>query len=208
MLTIRKSVVALAVLFLLFSAEAFAQFMVPFTADMSFKSKNGDQMNGKYYVGNNKIRMDMDTHGQQVSMITDPSTKTSYSIMHKQKMYMEFHAGQNMMQRGPKMPDLKAYDPNNPCASNPDMTCKNEGSETVNGRSCDKWLFTDKKDGQSWTAWIDKKLHFPIKTVMSDGSEFDLANVQEGAVPPSTFEVPAGYQKMDMGGMMGGRMPQ
>jgi hypothetical protein len=141
-----------------------------------------------------------------VTTITDASTKTTYVVMHERHMYMEMHSGaQNPMQRGPKMPDLKSYDPSNPCANDPDTTCKNEGTETVDGRATDKWVFTNKKDGDVNTSWIDKKLHFPIKTLTNDGSEMDLTNIQEGAQPESTFEVPAGYQKFDMGGMMGGR---
>jgi hypothetical protein len=30
----------------------------------------------------------------------------------------------------------------------------------------------------------------------------ELRNIQEGSQPASLFEVPAGYTKMDMGGMM------
>ena len=210
MLTVRKSLLGLAALFVLFSAQAFAQFPTPFTADMSVKNKTGEDMNGKVFVGDHKTRMDFDAHGHQVSIITDPTTQTSYTLMHQQHMYMEMHAGQqNPMQRGPKPPDLKSYDPNNPCASNPDTTCEKVGTETVNGRSCDKWIFKDKKNGETTTLWIDQKLHFPIKTVNSDGSEMDLTNVKEGAPPSSTFDIPAGYQKFNMGAMMGGgRMPQ
>ena len=211
MLSIRRLAVVVALLFGVFVSNAIAQAMFPqpFTADMSMKTKNGQDMTGKFYVGEHKMRMDMDAHGHQVSMITDPGAKTSYMVMHQQKMYMEMHAGQNpmMMQRGPKMPDLHTFDPTNPCANNPDVTCKNEGSDTVNGRSADKWVFTDKKNGEVTTAWIDKKLHFPVRTTTSDGTEMNLTNVQEGAPPSSTFEIPAGYRKFDMGGMMG-RMPQ
>ncbi|HVZ17123.1 MAG TPA: DUF4412 domain-containing protein, partial [Terriglobales bacterium] len=182
--------------------------MVPFSADMSLKT-HGENVNGKYYVGDHKIRTDMSMHGQDISQITDASTQTSYMLMHKQHMYMEIHAGQSpMMNRGPKVPDLKSYDPNNPCANDPNTTCKNEGTETVNGRSANKWVFTNKSDGNTMTAWLDKKLHFPIRTITSNGTEMDLTNIQEGAPSASLFEVPAGYQKFDMGAMMGGRMPQ
>jgi len=211
MLCMRKFAVVVALLFGVFAADTVAQAMFPqpFTADMSMKTKNGEQITGKYYVGTNKMRMDMNTHGQNVSNIVDPATKTSYMIMHSQKMYMEMHAGQQpMMQRGPKMPDLKSFDPNNPCANDPNVTCKNEGSDTVNGHSADKWVFTDKKNGEVTTAWIDKKLHFPVRTLTSDGSQMDLTNIQEGAPPASTFDIPAGYRKFDMGAMMGGHMPQ
>ncbi len=211
MQSIRKFVVVIALLSGVFAYNALAQAMFPqpFTADMSMKVKNGETMTGKYYVGTNKMRMDMNAHGQDVSTIVDPGTKTSYMLMHSQKMYMEMKAGQqNMMQRGPKMPDLKSYDPSNPCANDPNVTCKNEGSETVNGRNTDKWVLTDKKNGQVTTAWVDKKLHFPIRTTSSEGTQMDLTNVQEGAPPASTFDIPAGYRKFDVGAMMGGHMPQ
>jgi hypothetical protein len=208
MRTFAKFATGVAVLVVLFCMQALAQGLVPFTADVSFKGKDGKQMNGKYFIGDKKIRMDMNAQGHQISTISDPDTKTSYMIMHERKMYMEIHAGQNPMQRGPKMPDAKAYDPSNPCANDPDETCKNEGTETVNGRVTDKWVMTSKKNGEVNTSWIDKKLHFPIKTLTSDGAEMELTNVQEGASPASTFEVPAGYQKFDMGAMMGGQRPQ
>src|SRR5581483_11059798 len=127
---VRKYAVVVALLFGVFVANAIAQaqFPQPFTADMTMKNKSGQDMTGKYYVGTNKMRFDMNAHGQNMSSIIDPATKTSYMLMHQQKMYMEIHAGQNaMMQRGPKMPDLKSYDPSNPCANDPDVTCKNEG---------------------------------------------------------------------------------
>lgn len=207
---IRKFAVGAGILFVLFCTQAFAQGigMTSFTADMAMKTKSGDQMTGKYYVSNNKLRMDMSTHGQDISQITDAGTKTSYTLMHKQRMYMEMHAGQAMMNRGPKMPDMKAYDPNNPCANDPETTCQNAGSETMNGRSTDKWIFTNKKSGDVTTAWVDKKLHFPIRTVTNDGTEINLTNVQEGAPSPALFEIPAGYRKFDMGAMMGGQAPQ
>lgn len=211
MIYMRKFAVIVALLFGVFVSNACAQaiFPQPFSADLSMKAKNGDQMTGKYFVGPSKMRMDMNAHGHEMSTIVDPSTKTSYMLMHQQKMYMEMHAGQGpMMQRGPKMPDLKSYDPSNPCANDPNVTCKNEGTETVNGRSADKWVLTDKNKGEVSTVWVDKKLHFPIRTMTSDGSQIDLTNIQEGAPPASTFDIPAGYRKFDMGAMMGGRMPQ
>jgi hypothetical protein len=203
-----KFAAGVAVLFVLFCTQAVAQSLTPFTADVSFKGKDGKQMDGKYLIGTDKVRMDMNAQGHEITTITDVNTKTSYMIMHERKMYMEMHAGQNPMQRGPKMPDAKAYDPNNPCANDPDTTCKNEGTETVNGRSTDKWVFTNKKDGEVTTTWLDKKIHFPIKTLTADGAEMELTNVKEGASPASSFEVPAGYQKFDMGAMTGGRRPQ
>ena len=54
--------------------------------------------------------------------------------------------------------------------------------------------------------WIDQKLHFPIKSVSED-STWELTNIKEGEPDASLFEIPAGYHKMDMGGMMQGMQP-
>jgi hypothetical protein len=179
----------------------------PFTADMTINTaKNGESMTGKIYSSLPKMRMDMSTHGQNVSMITNSTTQTTYMVMHQQHMYMEMNANQmNPMARNIPKVDT-SFDPQNPCGKMADTTCKKAGTETVNGRVCDKWVTTD-KNGKVSTAWVDQKLFFPIKTLAADGSSMELSNIKEGAPPASTFDIPSGYTKMDLGGM-GGRRPQ
>jgi hypothetical protein len=80
------------------------------------------------------------------------------------------------------------------------------GSETVNGRSAEKWLFKNKKNGETMNLWIDRKIMYAIRMVGKD-MQMDLTNVREGMPPSSLFEIPAGYRKFDMGGMMHGQMP-
>jgi outer membrane lipoprotein-sorting protein len=181
----------------------------PFTADMTVTTaKSGENVTGKIYYSLPKMRWDMTTHGQNMSMITNGSTQTTYMVMHQQHMYMEMHAnqaqGNPMMRTMPKIDST--FDPQNPCGKQADITCKKMGTETVNGRVCDKWVTTT-KTGHTTTAWVDQKLFFPIKSVSSEGTTMELTNVKEGASPASTFEVPTGYTKMDLGGMMGGRKP-
>ncbi len=204
-MTLRKFVCTLLVI--LAASVAFAQHSnIPqFSADMRMTAPGGQQSTGKIYWGSGKIRFDMNAEGHDVSMIQDVAKKTSYLVMHQQRMYMEAGAA-NAMGGRMHAPDLKAYDPNNPCAAEPGYTCKKVGAETVNGRSCDKWQFTGPNGDR--TVWIDQKLHFPIRTVSSEGGEMDITNVKEGSQPASLFQVPAGYMKMDMGGMMGRRPPQ
>lgn len=175
----------------------------PFTADIKMHSPRGEDMTGKFFYAGQRMRMDMDARGRSMSTITDLAGKKAYTLMHEQKMYMEHDLNQPRMGRGPRMPDIKPYDPTNPCANQEGTTCKKVGTETVNGRSCEKWEFY--KDGQKQsTVWIDQKLHFPIKNVQEDGTTFEFTNIKEGAPPASTFDIPAGYQKFDMGGMMRG----
>ncbi len=173
---------------------------------MTPSHEKGEPMNGKFYFGGEKVRMDMAARGHESIMITDLPKKVTYMLMPQQHMYMEMSHNSPMMGRQQR-PEFKPYDASNPCANEEGVTCKKVGSETVNGRACDKWEFS-KNGALERTVWIDKANHIPIKTVTSDGSIFEFKNVKEGPQAASLFEIPSGYQKMDMGGMMGRRPPQ
>ncbi len=173
--------------------------------------RGGDarEINGKMYFTRSHMRMDMDTgpRGNAI-MITNTATQTTDMLMPQQHMYMEFKADQAMMMahRPGMAPSIKPYsDPGNPCSGETGATCKNLGTEQVNGRSCDHWQITH-KDGKVSNVWIDQKLHFPIKSVSEDAT-WQLTNIKEGEPDASLFEIPSGYRKMDMGGMMGGMQP-
>jgi hypothetical protein len=170
---------------------------------MIMHSPRGDTQ-GKFFFTATKTRTDMQTPGGSVSTITDVPGKKVLLVMHDRKMYMEHNVNQaGPMGRGPKPPEVKPFDHANPCANHEGTTCKKVGTETVNGRSCDKWEFT--KDGKlDNTEWIDRKLHVIIKSVREDGSGFEFQNLKEGPQPESVFAIPAGYQRFDMGNMMRG----
>ena len=194
---------------LVLSAVAVGQVYTPqpFSADIAATSHNGQQMTGKYYFSPPSFRMDMAQKGQSLSVIVDGSTQTSYTVMHDRHMYIETKANQTnpMAARAPQGP---TFDASHPCGK--DMTCQKVGTETVNGRVCDKWVGTDKQ-GHTGTGWIDQKLMYPIKAIGNDGSSWDMTNIKEGRQDASLFQPPAGYQKMDLSGMMGGmggRPPQ
>jgi hypothetical protein len=205
-----------AVLLLASSLFAQAPHLTPFSADMQTSSSQANPVNhdmsGKIYVSPEAMRMDTQGGRGAANIITTFATQTVDIIMPQQQMYMEHRAGDNPMHRGPNTSDVHPYDPKNPCAGDPGSTCKNLGTETVNGRSTDHWQVTH-KDGNISDVWIDNSLHFPIKTV-SGGTTWQLTNIKEGPQDPSLFQVPSGYHKMDitgmgaMGGMPGGRAPQ
>jgi hypothetical protein len=182
----------------------------PFSADFSALAKSGTNVGGKFFFSLPNTRMDMNVRGQNVSTIMNSGTKTSYMVMHAQRMYMEMKPGQ-ASPMGPSLPQIESsFDPKNPCAgsTHSGATCKDLGPDSLNGRSCEKWLITEKND-TTVTVWVDDKLHFPIKSQTSDGSSFELSNIKEGAQPASLFNPPADYRKIDLGGMMGGgKLPQ
>ena len=79
-------------------------------------------------------------------------------------------------------------------------SCTKIGNDTVNGRSTVKYEGVSNK-GEKSHYWLDTKLHCVVKT--EEGANgIELRNIQEGSQPSSLFEVPAGYTKFDLGGMM------
>jgi outer membrane lipoprotein-sorting protein len=205
--SMRVQLAAGVVFFLaLSSARAWQVTPQPFSADMTTNVAKGEHSTGKFYFSPPKSRIEMTVRGHEGIVISDSKTQTIYTLMPQQHMYMEAHAGQGSPM-APSLPKVDAnFDPNNPCAARPDVTCKKVGTETLNGRSCDKWELTNKTGGTA-TTWIDQKLHFPIKTVNADGTSVEFTNIKEGTPDASVFEVPAGYRKLDIPAM-GGRPPQ
>ena len=132
------------------------------------------------------------------------ATQTSTVIMDQQHMYMEMPA-QMAAQRN-TYHFFRTGDVDSACSDwmaqswNKGGTCHKAGSDTVNGRSTVKYEGTN-KNGEPGTIWVDPKLRFPVKWQGKNGSG-ELRNIQEGSQPGSLFEVPAGYTKFDMGGMM------
>jgi len=182
------------------AAAQTAPQLTPFSADVDYTSTHGGktshEMSGKMYVSRQYMRSEMEAGpGGKGINITNFATKTSYVLMPDQHMYMEFKANDAMAHRRGMGPNIKPLlDPRNPCAY-----------EQVNGRSCDHWRITH-KDGSVSDSWIDQRLHFPIKTV-TEGSSWQLTNIKEGEPAASLFQIPPGYQKMDMGQMMQGMRP-
>ncbi|HEY6352379.1 MAG TPA: hypothetical protein VI636_23525 [Candidatus Angelobacter sp.] len=183
----------------------------PFSADFASTSANGTKVNGKWYFAPPNFRWDANANGQNVSMIVDGNTQTSYMVMHDRHMYIETHSNQSspFARQMPLVP--RDFDPKNPCAwamQHDATSCKSLGTEMANGRLCDKYQGTAKDGKTTGTGWIDQKMHFPIKWVSSDGALFDLTNIKEGRPDASLFQPPSGYQKMNIPNMPGGRPPQ
>jgi hypothetical protein len=208
---------------LLAASAVFAQMPQPFSADMTTTMKNGEKMTGKWYFAPPNMRVDVTSPSPQsergngagmfgnMIVITNVSTQTTYMLMPQQQMYMEFH-GDRQNSMSPGLRNLLHLKPGaDPCSNDSDKTCKRLGTETVNGRSCDKWEMTDKKTGQKGTLWVDQKLHVPIRVVNDDGFVMDLTNIKEGSPDASLFKVPAGYKPFDpaaFGGQSGQRRPK
>ncbi|MEO5356752.1 MAG: DUF4412 domain-containing protein [Nitrospirae bacterium YQR-1] len=172
------------VLVLLFSAVSHA---LDFSADMIYTAK-GTKTEGKMFFTKDKIRMDMSTP-EKVSTITREDKKVVWSILHKQKMYMETPI-QHSTQK--PMVDEKV---------DGELSRKEVGKETIDGHSCTKYMVTYKSGGkeQQIYQWMASDIIFPVKTSAVDGSwSQEYKNIKTGSQPADIFEVPAGFNKMEI----------
>lgn len=190
-------------------ASSFAIAQTEFSADVVTTKQSGSSVELKLYLAKDKMRiesMDKARESQGVGILNF-STQTVIVLMKQQQKYMEMPAAQSPGQR--LMYDFfRTGDVENACADwqkivrNQGGTCHKVGHETVNGRNTVKYEGTNSK-GDSGYFWIDPQLRFPVKWQDNkDNSGGELRNIQEGTQPASLFQVPAGYTKFDMGGMM------
>jgi hypothetical protein len=185
-------------------------FRSEFSADetiSSTSSGNNTSANNKLYVSKTKMRMDISAGAGKTAMIVDLTKQETWMLNYDEKiaMHMTSMAQMGKAAAGDNLPfDLmKPFDPEHPCAQNPNVTCDILGDEVVNGRNCQKILMTSKLNGkiQKSTAWLDLSLGYPIKMVYEGGS-LELRNIQVGHQPENLFEVPSDFQKVDMSQMM------
>ena len=206
-----KSVVHIAFCFLAMSLVAqlaYAQVpqFTPFSADLQITSTRGEmgtqEISGKVYAGSGHVRLNLGSQGRETAVITDFATKTTDVLLVQQQMYIE-HKGEVSHGRlpGNGSDDLHPYDPQNPCANQPELTCKKIGIETVSGRTCDHWEVTN-KTGKVTNLWLDQTLHFPVKVVSQDSTML-LSNIHEGEPDAGLFKIPEGYRKLDVNTVMG-----
>ncbi len=180
-------------------------FAADFSADQfAYETAHPDKVIevGKLYVGKGRMRQEMHSpHGTMVTLI-DPVSGQMWQLMPERKMAVDVGAsfrqmGEMMGASSQSMQTLKPTDPNKPCADSKYVTCQKVGTETINGRSAQKWEFTHTGMGRSSKSyqWIDPKLYIVIKREDNSGG-MELRNIKEGPQPDNLFEVPADYRKM------------
>ena len=198
--------VSCTIAFLLSANFALAQ--AEFSAEIVDLQKTGSPKEAKIYFARDKVRMEPTTNGKgrDAAVIMNLTTQTSTVLMDQQHMYMEMPVQMQQGQQKIVYNFFRTGEAENACSDwsqlprNKGGTCHKVGSDTVNGRSTVKYEATN-ANGDAGIFWIDPKLRFPVKW-QGKNSSGELRNIQEGSQPASLFEVPAGYTKFDMGGMM------
>ena len=196
------------VVFLVIAQAGLAQ---EFSADVVNNKPNRGERLSKVYAGKDRVRFEMTSANEAMgpsALILDETRHTYTVVMAERHMYMD--APMTMVK-----PIITNYwrvqDVSDACpawkktseeAGNDKNwgSCAKLGSDSVNGRDTIQYEGVSKK-GDKMHVWVDTKLHVVVKTDENSGG-FELRNIQEGSQPASLFEVPAGYTKFDMGGMM------
>ena len=187
-------------------AASFAVAQAEFSAEIVDLQKSGTPAQARIYFAKDKMRIEAQTasaHGSAV--IINYATQAVDVLMAQQHMYMEMPMQGQSQRMGYAAAFFQAGDVENACDDWQKMghegsSCHKVGSETVNGRSTVKYETTN-ASGDVSHFWLDPKLRFPVKWEGKSNSG-ELRNIQEGAQPASLFAIPAGFTKMDMGGMM------
>ena len=159
-----------------------------FSATMITKA-GGLEIPGKVYVKGDKMRNEIEASGHPIINIMRPDQKLVWIIMPQQKAYMEMPINPGTQQQMMTMTEKQK------------AKMKKVGSETIDGRNCDKYETTMGHQGKSMKVfvWIPADLGVPIKVVAEDGSfSMEYKDIKPGEVAASLFEAPQGYQKMKM----------
>lgn len=158
---------------LLFTST-FARAGVEFSADVVQTMPQQGDMQGRIFVGKEKMRTEFKVNDQTMIQIVDTRQQTAYMLNAQNRSYMERKAGPADV-----LPGSSSVQAASPCAGMPDIVCKKLGTEEVNGRTADKWEFENTTQAQSGKMlyWLDRQRLIPVRQMMPDGSIIEMSLV-------------------------------
>lgn len=145
---------------------------VEFSADTVQRGPQGQSSSGKMYVGDKRVRTEMEHQGQKVIQIIDEQRGVQWMLFPEQKKYMERKlAGQGAQAAGAK-PHLAE----DPCGGMAGLTCRKLGEEEIGGRAAVKWEMVASRQGETMksTQWIDKERGVPLRQELPNGQTTEL----------------------------------
>ena len=170
-----------------------------FKAKMYFTSMSKDHV-FTVYSADAGYRYEFNEDGQEGVIIAKAGSPDIYILMPQQKLAMKSSATDKMSMGNDPVAAYKYYQDQG--------LMKVEGQETVNGITCTRsglWN-KDNPDQKMFTVWTSEEYSMPVKMInhidgSSDGSVMELKDVEPWTPDPGKFEVPDGYQVMDMPNM-------
>lgn len=173
-----------------------------YSADSTMQTEDGT-IEQHVYATPTKERQEMNAGGETMVQIFRYDTKSMLQLMPSQQMYMEYSLDQASAQR--KTQDLSRWDFEETVM----------GEEVLDGIKVTKYkTIATSSDGKKYGgfSWRTKegiavKQDLLYKEGEKKGRLYtELKNLKIGKQDPKLFEVPEGFTKFDMAGMMGGMM--
>lgn len=171
-----------------------------FSAKMHFTSMGQDHV-FTVYSADAGYRYEFNEQGQEGVIIVKQGSDEVIILMPQQKMAMKSSAGDKMSMGNDPVASYKYYQDQG--------TVKIEGEETVNGIKCTRSGLWNKENPtqKMFTVWTAEKYDFPIKMInhidgSADGSVMEIKDIGPWTPAIDSFEIPKGYQVMDMPQMM------
>ena len=167
-----------------------------FSASYDQKTTQGrNVMTGKVSLKDELFRMETTANGQTAVVLHN--REGTFTVMPSEGMAMKtaLHPGQGPVRGADNYAQYLQQ-----------HHAERIGSETIDGRACEIYRFSDPEAGGMVTAWVWTEKMFPVRYEVdgSDGKTLvELSNIQLGAqIPDADFQLPAGVAVMDMGALM------
>ncbi len=184
--------IILLIIALLFVLPLSAQF----TAKMFFSSLGKEHV-FTVYSSDSNYRYEFNEDGQAGVIIAKSGSPGIVILMPQQKLAMK-GSGEDPMSMGND--PVKAFE-----YYLKSGLMKDEGEEMVNGVKCTRSTLWNKENPtqKMYTVWLSDKYKFPVKLINHiDGSSGDslmeLKDIEAWIPEVQSFEIPSGYQVMDM----------
>lgn len=160
---------------------------------VTYRTNGGETVRMAWQANANRMRMDMPA--QSAAMIVDMGARTAIMVMEPQRMAMRM-----------------AFDPSNlpfnPGAPDPSTRFVREGTATVAGLTCTNWRMEGGPHGTgSGCITADGVMLRGSGQSGGNAGSIEATEVRYGPQDPARFQVPAGFQTMDMGNLGAGGMP-
>jgi hypothetical protein len=178
------------------SGASAQMFFQPFSADQ-IHTVGRKTLTSKVYASSSAFRVETEQSGKKSISIMRLDKKVMWILMPEQKMYMEMaNLGASTAEMAQNMQGAK-------------IERQALGTEQVGTFHCDKSRVKVTYEGREYTTleWAAKELNgFVVKRQDEKGSwSTEFQNIKLGPQDPSLFEVPGGYRKFSLGGMMAPR---
>ena len=153
--------------------------------------EGGERMVMRRYVDGNRSRMEIDNDGETYVVIeAGDAARTTYTIVPSMKRVMKSTLPQDAAPGPTPWAGSATASP-----ETPDENLELVGTETIDGRSTEKYRV--KIPDSDGFIWVDPATQLPIR-MEAGGARVDMRNYEFSNLAPELFELPKGYEVMDL----------